>query len=203
MKDFTRRYKLKRLFLPIRGFAGFDNSGTADVTLSQGTPTLEPSGGGAEIATLPMDTADEVHTVIPIPWDLNRTGKVAGRVVFIADENVADDAPVFKLGTKFLAKQEAVPELQANADVTTTITHDGTTATDNSLEATPWFDLSWDSYITSSDILAGLALELDNLGGATTDATEVVGLQLAYEIDDTDWAAKVDPIQALIDENPA
>lgn len=175
-------WKPGRIWLPIQSFTGFDNNGVSSISLSQGTPTLEPTSGPSELTAMPATTADEVHTVIPVPWDYDRDKRAAARVYFIHASTDASDAPVFKLGTKFLEKQATVPEIQAGADVTTTITHGGTSATDDSLEVTPWFDLSWDDYVNESDILIALALELDALGSAGADECEIIGVEIAYDI---------------------
>lgn len=201
--DANMRWKIKKMFISWRDFLGYDNDGAADTSLSQGTPTAEPSSGPSELETVPMTTADELHTLIKIPWDLCKSHKVAGRVLFIHASTDASDAPVFKLGTKFLGKQAAVPELQGGADVTVTITHDGTVATDDSLEIAPWTDLQWDQYIDDDDVLAGLALELDALGSATADECELLGIELAYVVEMRTYEARINPIDTLIADNPA
>ncbi len=182
IQDRTMGWKYKRLWIPIREFAGFDNNGTADITLSAGTPTLEPASGTLEVANLPMTTADEVHTVIPIPWDLNRNAKVLGRVWFIHASTDAGDVPSFIVAGLFFAEAAETVEAQGGAEWTGTLTHPGTSATDNSLEITNWTDLNWDDYITVTDIMVAITLELNALGTATADECEILGLELAYEI---------------------
>ena len=173
--------KVGRLWLPANQFMGLDNNGTANITLSQGTPTLEPASGTLEVAVIPMTTADEVHTVIPLPWDMDRSADVAGRVWFIHASTDASDAPVYKVGVKFFGKQAQTVEAQANADKVTSITHPGTVATDDSLEVTDWTALDWKSYLADSDIAAAISVELDNLGSSTADECELVGIELAYQ----------------------
>lgn len=173
--------RIGRLWLPARSFAGLDNNGTADISLSQGTPTLEPLSGTWEIAGIPMTTADEAHTVLPIPFDWDIDEPVAGRIWFVHASTDASDAPVYKVGAKFYGKQAQTVEMQANADVVTTITHPGTVATDDSLEITNWTSMAWNSYVVPTDILAGISVELDNLGSSTADECEFIGLELAYQ----------------------
>ncbi len=180
--DIQIGWKTCRQFIPIRSFAGFDNNGTSDISLSQGTPTLEPASGTLEVATLPMTTADEVHTVMPIPWNMNRDKPVLGRVFFIHASTDADDQPVFKVGVKFYAKQDQTVEAKANADADVSITAPATSSTDDSLEVTDWTDLEWDENITPDDILAAITLELDALGSASADECEVLGIELMWEI---------------------
>lgn len=173
-------WKHGRLWLPIRSWAGFDNSGSADITLSQGTPTLEPLTT-IEIAGLPMTTADEIHTVIPVPWDMDRTKKVFGRIYFFHYSTDAD-TPGFKLGTLFFARQAAAAEIKGGVDVDTAFASHTCSTTNMSLEVTKWTDLSWDSYITDTDMLVGLALELDALGSASADECKVIGVELLYTL---------------------
>lgn len=182
----SRRDKLQilrpgRLWLPAHQFQGLDNNGTASISLSQGTPTMEPASGTIEIVTIPMTTADEVHTVLPVPWDWRRDGQVGGRIYFIHASTDASDQPVWNVGTLFYAKQAQTTEIQANADVTVAITSPATSATDDSLEVTAWTNLRWDEYYASGDLLAGIAVELDALGSAGADESEFLGLELMYE----------------------
>lgn len=179
-------WKTCRQWIPIREFAGLDNNGTADISLSQGTPTLEPASGTLEVAAVPMTTADEVHHVMPIPWNLNRDKKVLGRVFFIHASTDAGDKPVFKVGHKFYGKQAQTVEAKGGADSDVSITHPGTVATDDSLEVTNWTDLEWDDNIAATDIMVAITLELDALGSAGADECEVLGVELMWEIEATD-----------------
>lgn len=193
------QWKAGRLWLPIHTFQGLDNNGTSTISLSQGTPTVEATSGPSELVSIPMNTADEAHTIIPVPWDLKRTGYVAARVYFIHASTDASDAPVFIVGSNFMAKQATVPELKGGAETTTTITHGGTSATDDSLELTPWELLAWKDYINELDVLIGLTLELDALGSASTDEPEILGLEIAYDIE----ACKMNSysVSNLVDNN--
>jgi hypothetical protein len=198
--DRSLGWKYKRLWIPIQGFAGLDDNGTNTISLSQGTPTLEPASGTLEIATIPMTTADEVHHVMPIPWDLDRAQPVCGRVFFIHASTDASDAPVFKVTALFYAKQAQTVEAQGGADKSVSITHPGTVATDDSLEVTNWTELGWEDYITDTDIMVAITLELDALGSATADECEIIGLELGYQI------KAMQPHRAqseyMVDENP-
>lgn len=173
--------KVGRIWLPANTFMGIDNNGTANISLSQGTPTEEPTSGPSELVCIPMTTADEVHTILPLPWDYDRDFKVAGRVWFAHASTDAGDKPVWKVGVEFFGKQATLAEMAAGADVVTSITHPGTVATDDSIEITNWTDLGWDSYVAAADILAGISVELDALGSATADECEFLGLELAYQ----------------------
>lgn len=172
-------WKMKRIWIPLRSFQGLDNNGTATLTLSQGTPTVEPDATG-EIVVLPMTTADEIAHFMPIPWDWSYYKKMLARVVFIHASTDADE-PVFKVTSKFFGRQDALSEFIAGADVTTTFDAHTCSTTGNSIEETVWTDLSWDDYAVKNDRYVGLSVELDALGSASADECKLVGLWLAYE----------------------
>ena len=184
IRDRAVGWKMGRLWIPIRVFQGLDNDGTATLTLSNGTPTLEPITT-SEIVGLPMTTADEIAHVLPIPWNLDRDKQVLGRLMF--QHAAADaDAPIFKVTAKFFGKQDAMTEFIAGADVSVTFGAHTCSTTNPSLEVTDWTDLRWDDYIDDSDVLTGISVELDDLGGASADEIRLLGMELAYEIKATD-----------------
>ena len=173
--------RVGRIWIGARQFQGLDNNGTADISLSQGTPTWEPTSGLSEIGCIPLTNADEVHTILPVPWDLDINAQVGGRIWFAHASTDANDKPVFKVTALFFAKQAGLIELQAAPDVSVTITHPGTSATDDSLEITNWTNLRWNEYITRTDILVGITVELDDDGGGAATEMEFLGLELAYQ----------------------
>lgn len=191
--------KVGRIWLPSVNFQGLDVN-TSKISLAQGTPTVEPTSGLSEIACIPMTTADEVHTILPLPWDYDRDFKMAGRIWFAHASTDASDAPVFKVGVLFYGKQASLVEMAGGADVVTSITHPGTVATDDSIEITNWTDLGWDGYVAAADVLAGISVELDALGSATADECEFLGLELAYQRNIA--KAHFNSIAAFIRSNP-
>jgi hypothetical protein len=191
--------RVGRIWLASHLFQGLDNNGTASISLSEGTPTVEPTSGPSELVCIPMTTADEVHTIMPLPWDMDMDAPVAGRIWFAHASTDASDAPVWKVGVVFVKKQATLPELAAGADVVTSITSAATSATDDSLEITPWYNLSWDSYIDTGDMLAGISVELDALGSAGADESEFLGLELAYQRSPS--RAQFETVKSLIAAN--
>jgi hypothetical protein len=183
IRDRSIGWKTCRQWIPIREFAGWDNNGTADITLSAGTATLEPITT-SEIAGLPMDAADEICHVMAIPWNINRNKKVLGRI-FFQHAAAGADTPIFKWTSKFFGKQDQLTEFIAGADVSTTFAAHTCSTTNPSLEVTVWTDLSWDSYISATDILYAMSIELDSLGSASTDECKVIGVELMWEIEAT------------------
>jgi len=177
-------WKLKKLWIPVVTFAGMDNNGTSTISLSQGTPTLEPITT-SELAGVPMDTADEVAHIFPIPWDLNREKKVYARLWFQHASTDAD-TPGFIVTSKFFGRTDAMTEFIAGADVSTTFAAHTCSTNAASLEVTVWTDLSWESYLTSTDMAAAISVELNALGSATADECKLLGIELGYEIEATD-----------------
>lgn len=175
-------WKAGRLWLPVNTFMGFAvAAGPIMQSQSQGSSVLAKSADvAAEIVSMVCAEADEIHTVIPVPWDLDRNKPVVGRIYFVHEAAAADTGLIWKVGSLFIAKQAAVPEIQGNLDVTTTFAAHTCGATADSLEITDWNDLSWDSYITDTDILAGLVVEFDTNGDAADDECNFLGLELAY-----------------------
>ena len=174
-------WKSKRLWVPIQAM-GLDNTGTADTSIAEGTPTVEAHSGTIEVTTIPMTTADEVEFVMPIPWDMDRVGDVAARLYFIHASTDAGDKPVYKVAYKFYGKQAQTVECKGGKDKEVTITHGGTSSTDDSLEVTPWTDMDWKSYIDVNDMLVAVNIELDALGTASGDECGLLGIEFAYTI---------------------
>ena len=188
-RDRIAHNRLRKLWLPVNTLMGWEYldknpAGTTPIpmSLSQGNTTLAKTGDiTTEIVSAPMTEADEIHTILPIPWDLNRERKVLGRIYFGHESATGDTGLIWKLGSLFFAKQAALSEIQANADTTTTFAAHTCGAVLDSLEVTDWNDLSWDDYITSTDILVGLALEFDTNGTAEDDECNLLGIELCYE----------------------
>lgn len=184
IRDRSIGWKTCRQWIPIREFAGFDNNGTADITLNEGTPTLEPITT-SEIAGLPMTTADEVAHIMAIPWNLDRNKKVLGRI-FFQHAAAGADTPGFIWTSKFFGKQDAMTEFISGADKSTSFAAHTCSTNNPSLEVTDWTDLSWEDYITATDILYAMSIELNALGSASADECKVLGVELMWQIEATD-----------------
>jgi hypothetical protein len=183
--DRVIKWKAKRIFIPVHLMAGIDNNGSDNISLSQGTPSVVPATT-AEVVAMPMTTADEVCHIMPIPWDLDRNKKVLGRIWFLHAAAAADGSISWKCGVKFFGKQDAITEFVAGADKTVTFGAHTTGTGNQSIEITDWNDLNWDSYLASTDVLAGLHVELDSDGDAAGDECKLLGLELMYEVNALD-----------------
>jgi len=189
VRDKLAHNRLAKLWLPVNTFMGVEtlDLGSASTTglqlsLSEGNSTVQKSGQLlGEFVTMQCAEADEIHTVLPIPWDLDRDKKVLGRIFFYHEAAAADTGIIWKIYSKFLGKQEAMVEIQGSKDTVTTCTAHTASATADSTEVTAWNDLSWNKYMTPTDILACLAVEFDTNGDAEDDECNFLGLELCYE----------------------
>jgi hypothetical protein len=184
IRDRNIGWKCKRFFRPAHIMQGLDNNGTASITLSEGTPTIEPITT-SEIVGLPMDTADEIADIFPIPWDMNRDKKMLARIYF-QHAAAGADTPQFTFTSAFFAKQAAMTEFIANADKSTAFAAHTCSTTNPSLEVTVWTDLSWEDYLTDTDVLAAVSVELNALGSASTDECKLLGVEYMYQVEATD-----------------
>src|SRR4030043_1780835 len=98
-RDDMMMWKTGRLYVSAKELAGMDNNGSSDISLSQGTPTMEPATT-IETTCIPMTTADEVSDLRGIPWDLDRNEDVQLRLHLQHCSGTAG-APVFKFFSKF------------------------------------------------------------------------------------------------------
>lgn len=202
IQDKHMGWKLKRLWIPIGEFSGIQSldyatGGTNPTTLSlsQGTPALK-AVTTSEITGLSMDAADEVCHVLPIPWDMDRRKPTRGRI-FFQHAAAGADTPIFKWGVKFFGRQDAMTEFVAGADVVTTLPAHTCSTNNPSLEVTNFADLSWDDYMTDTDILAAMHIELDNLGSASADECKVLGVELEYQVDALVFGKKDSSVEVL------
>lgn len=184
IRDRSIGWKAGRLWRPICTWAGFDNNGTDSISLSQGTPVMAPATT-AEIAGMTMDAADEICDIFPIPWDMNRDKKMLARIFFQHNATGAD-TPQFTFTSKFYGKAVALTEFVAGADKSTAFASHTCSTTAASLEVTVWTDLSWDSYLTNTDVLAAISLEANSLGSASADEIVLLGVEYMYELEATD-----------------
>ena len=86
---------------------------------------------------------------------------------------------------KFFGRQDALTEFIAGKDAAVSFASHTCSTTAASLEVTVWTDLEWDTYLTTTDMLAAISVELNALGSASADECKLLGLELAYEIEAT------------------
>lgn len=168
----------KRVFFPCHQMAGM----LADSSLGAGTPTqIELTVTGSELIGLPFDDEDEVYHYWPIAWDMDIDAPIRFRVWFI-HASTDEDAPVFEVTYKALAKQAAIVDVHGDYEEQVAIAAHTCSTTDNSLEVTAWAESDSHNKIVSTDFLLLLCLEATGLGGATGDECEILGLELDYTV---------------------
>jgi hypothetical protein len=179
------KWKTKRMML----YAQFANDviGTAgaDTGLGGGTPVVA-TAAGSTIGVLQINQAnDEVQWFIPMPYDLDTAAQVLGRVIFVHSSTDAD-TPVFTIKSKFHAKQATVVDFDTSEDQSIAFAAHTCSTTVESLEMTNWTDLGWDDSFVSGDAMVGIILIASNLGSASADEIELIGLELMYQVDAMD-----------------
>ena len=189
-----------RIWLPHQLWNLLGTAG-ADTGQSNGAPVVAVQGGAGELSVVQIGAAgDELSIAFPIPFDLDRDQKVLGRVIFCHSAAGADE-PVWILKSKFHAKAAAILDMDTSEDVATTFAAHAVSTTEESLEATVWTDLSWETKLEDTDLLAGLLLECDNLGSASANEIEFMGLELMYGRK-TENSARIYEMAAEILRNP-
>ncbi len=174
----------KRIFLPARQMMGVLDDSTSGIPASLGTgvAVFEEAVAGSELAAMVIGAAgDEVYDFMPIPWDMDLTQPMRFRVWFIHAATSADK-PIWKVMYQFFAKQAAVADFIANADETVTFGSHTCSTTNNSLEVTAWAESASETYVREGDFGLGLAVECDNLGGASGDEIKFLGLEIQYTV---------------------
>lgn len=185
MRDFQMHLKTKRLWIPEAMFNLIGTAG-ADTGQSNGGPVRAVAAGGSELPVTQMGAAgDEIVTIQPIPWDMDRDKKVLGRIWFIHSSTDAD-TPDWVVKSKFLANQATVVDTDTSEDKATAFAAKTCSTTVESLERTNWVDLDWDDYIISTDVAVQILVECNGLGSASANEIEFLGLELMYQIEMTE-----------------
>lgn len=176
LKDRNIAWKTKRLTRDFRSMYGNLN-GTFEG--AGGAVNTAHSVAASEQVVVPVGAKDdEFYDMFLIPWDMDIDHPLRWRLVFSHSSTDAD-TPTFTFDYMARAEGEAI------ADVTS---HESTTfsgavsTTANAIEVTDWVETTSQSYITSSDILLLIKLTATNLGGASADEIELIGLQLEYTV---------------------
>ena len=200
-RDNLMYWKTARVWIPYNSFMSLLIDTTMESQAGSASAAVTIVSGPAELALIPMSSDDEVHTLIPIPWDLDRDEKVLARLYFVHASTDADANIDWIVGSSFFSKQATLPELQGGSENDVAFAAHLCSTTDDSIEVTTWTDLGWDDYISDTDVLAGLAIELQDDGASTGDETEFMGIELAY----TRKATQESPGSTSADllENPA
>jgi hypothetical protein len=102
--------------------------------------------------------------------------------VWFVHASTSADTPAFQVDYKAVGKQAAVSDAKSSPDESVSIPAHTCSTTDNSLEITAWAESTSDLYIVGTDFALLLALEMTDLGSATADECEIMGLEMDYTV---------------------
>ncbi len=180
IRDRNIAWKTKIINRDFRSMYGNLN-GTFEAT--GGAVNAAHSVGASEQTIVQVGAAtDEFYDMLIIPWDMDIDHPIRWRLIFSHSSTDAD-TPTFTFGYMGRAKGEAVADITSHEDTTFS---GAVSATANAIGVTDWVPTASQSYITSSDILLITRLAATNLGGASANEIELIGLQLEYTVKATD-----------------
>ena len=181
-KDDHFNWRCGRIFVPAKDFMGIIGTSGADTGQSGGNPVVAVASGNAEIGVVQIAAAnDEVAHYMAIPWDLDRDAEVLARLHFIHAATDAD-TPSFTVKSTFYGAQDQLGNFDTSPDCTGTISSHACSTTDDSLELTEWVTLNWENKLTEDDSVVGFTVACTNLGGASANEIELVGIEILYQI---------------------
>ena len=173
----------KRIFISAKDMLGLleDTSSKYLTSLGAGTPVFGEIISAAQLAAMLMNAAgNEIHHIMPIPWDMDTTQPMRFRVWFTHASTDAD-APIWKVHYRYYAKLEAIGTAMT-ADESVTFTAHTVSTTSGVLEVTAWAESASETYVREGDFAIGLALECDSLGSATANEIGLFGLEIQYTV---------------------
>ena len=171
----------KRLWIPANAFSGILEATNLLTSLGDGTAVFGELISAAQLAMLYINAAgNEVHHILPIPWDMDTTQPMRFRVWFTHASTHAD-APVWKVHYRFYAKQAAIGTAMT-ADESVTFTAHTVSTTSGVLEVTEWAESASETYVRNGDFGLGLAVECDSLGSASANEIGFFGLEIQYTV---------------------
>jgi hypothetical protein len=176
IKDKNIALKTKRIDRDFRSMYGSLN-GTYEGT--GGAVSAAHSVAGSEQTIVQVGAAsDEFYDMFMIPWDMDIDHPLRWRLIFSHSSTDAD-TPTFTFDYMARAEGEAVADITSHESTT----HSGAVSTTgDAIEVTSWVSTSSHSYITSSDVLLLTRVTATNLGGASANEMELIGLQLEYTV---------------------
>lgn len=179
--DANVAWNRKREFLPAFNMLGV----LADASQGAGVPAFGADLAASELIGMLIAAAgDEVYTMWPLPWDIDRDEPIRFRLWFTHASTDAD-TPDWVVSYKAIAKQAAISDAKSSADEDVAFAATAVSTTANSLEITDWEESGSDTIIDSSDRALLLAIECNGLGGAGADEIIFYGLEIEYTINAT------------------
>jgi len=178
IKDRNIAWERKRVFLPAFNMLGV----LADAAQGAGAPAFGADLAASELVGMLINQAgDEVYTMWPIPWDLDRTQPIRLRLWFTHASTDADD-PDWLVSLKAIAKQAAISDAASTPDQAVAFAATAVSTTANSLEILDWEVTTSDTWLTALDRALLIAIECNGLGSAAGDEIAFYGLEIEYTI---------------------
>ncbi len=172
----------KRLWLPATAFLGFLESAGVNTSLGAGTPVYAETLSAIQLADIAINAAgNEIHNIIPIPWDMDLTQPMRFRVWFTHNSTDAD-TPIWKVHYLFYAKQAALASAITGADEVVTFDAHTVSTTAGVLEITAWAESNSETLWRDGDFAIGFAVECDSLGSAGANEIGFFGLEIQYVV---------------------
>lgn len=195
IRDLDIAWKKKSEFFKVNTFMSMSNialdGAAANAYVSSGSAAtdgapIQGDAGATATTIIGVDmgaAGDEVADFFMIPWDMDKEYAPEYRVVFVHQATDAD-TPIWKVHLLPRQKQEALaPPIDNASTYGETITFGAHTCstTADTIEVTDW-NTADASTITDDDIMLGLSLECDDLGSASADEINLLGLEMRYTV---------------------
>jgi len=178
IRDKNIAWERKRVFLPAFSMLGV----LADAAQGAGAPVFGADLAATELVGLVMAAAgDEVYTMWPIPWDLDRDYPIRLRLWFSHGSTDTDD-PDWLVSLKGIAKQAALTDAASTPDDAIAFAAKAVSATANSLEILDWEVTTSETWLTALDRALLIATECNGLGSAEITEILLYGLEIEYTV---------------------
>jgi len=174
-------WERKRVFLPAFNMLGV----LADAAQGAGAPAFGADLAASELVGLLINAAgDEIYTMWPLPWDLDKDQPIRIRLIFTHASTDADD-PDWLVSLKGIAKQAAITDAASTPDDAIAFAAKAVSTTANSLEILDWEVTTSDEWLAALDRAILIAIECNGLGSATGDEIILYGLEIEYTVNAT------------------
>lgn len=197
IRDRNIAWDYGRFFIFARDFSSVTNIAldgeAANAGVSNGAPDSDgaPIAGdmgatatecwGVDIATV----ADEISTYIPIGWDWEVIRNPLEFRVWFAHQATDTDAPIWKVHLlPRTAGTEALLPVLDNATEVVTAAALTVSATADVVEKTVWKASTVGTFVAADNFL-GISVEADDLGSASANEMNLIGLEIRYTINAT------------------
>lgn len=197
IRDRNIAWNYGKFFIFARDFSSVTNIALTGNSTNKGVSNGAPDSDGAPIAgdfgatateCWGIDIAtvsDEISTYIPIGWDWEVVLRPLEFSVWFAHQSTDADTPIWKIHLlPVTAGSEALLPVLDNATEVVTAAALTVTTTADVVEKTVWKASTVGTFVTADDFL-GISVEADNLGSASANEINLIGLEIRYTIEAT------------------